>query len=104
MSKAAEIKTVPMELSIAIAEYDECGSDGLCIDGVVRFTDSLSAAKWLVEDYEKTVDPDEYPGEAKKLRLYDVHRSIAKLKPSENTQWRTPEDFPSWIIWKAFRH
>lgn len=35
--KKERIPSKKMVISVAIAEYDECGSDGLCIDNVVRF-------------------------------------------------------------------
>lgn len=102
--KKERIPSKKMVISVAIAEYDECGSDGLCIDNVVRFKKSLTAAKFIAADLNKTVgDMAEHLG-FERVNFRDVNRSIMNLKRGENKEWQTPEGTPAWLKWKVFRH
>lgn len=93
----------PTQYFVAIAEYDECGSDGLAINAVEPFTDSAAAAKFITDDYNETIDGlDEMDEEVEKLKLTAVKKSINKLKPGESHYWYTPDCTPSTIQWKIF--
>ena len=104
-TKIKKIEKVPMTLSVVIAEFDESGSDGMDICNVVRFTNSLSAAKFIVEDFNDSFyDYEDLTGEDVTLDLIQIHNRIKKLKKGENAEWDGPEDAPAWIKWKVFRH
>lgn len=99
----AKTQSKDMRLFVAVAEYDECGSDGLNICNVVPFKNSLKAAKFIAEDLNDTVGD---MAEALRFEQMDklfVNQVIMNLKRGENHSWTTPEGTPSTIMWKVFR-
>lgn len=91
---------------VVVAEYDENGSDGLCIDNALGFATPEDAAKFIADDFNDTIsgmvesediDEDEMLDEA------EVLKKVKKLKVEENAEWDTPEDTPVWVKWKVFR-
>ena len=103
MAKTTAIKAVPMDITVVTASLDRCDPDeGLEIDAAARFSDSKSAAEYIVKEFSDLVE--DFPGEVKPLTLVAVHRAIATLKPGKAKEWDAPEELPAWIKWKAFRH
>lgn len=98
----AKTPSKDMTLYVAVAEYDESGSDGLNICNVVPFKNSLKAAKFIAEDINDTVgDMAEALGFEPMDKLF-VNQVIMNLKKGENHSWNTPEGTPSTIMWKVF--
>lgn len=90
---------------VVVAEYDENGSDGLCIDNALVFNTPEDAAKFIAEDFNDTISgmvETGYFGEDEMLDEEDVLKKVKKLKREENAEWDTPEDTPVWIKWKVF--
>ena len=97
------MKNKPTQYFVAVAEYDECGSDGLAINNVEQFTDPTAAAKFITDDYNETISGlDEMEEDVEKLKLASVKKIINNLKPGENHHWYTPDCTPSTIQWKIF--
>ena len=97
------IESKAMTLRVAIAQYDECGSDGLCIDGVRDFDDSLKAAKFIAKDLNETVGDMAEALHFEKVDYKFVNKVIMNLKKGQNHEWSTPEGTPTWYKWKVFR-
>lgn len=98
----AKTPSKDMQLYVAVAEYDESGSDGLNICNVVPFKNSLKAAKFIAEDINDTVgDMAEALGFEQMDKLF-VNQVIMNLKKGENHSWLTPDGTPSTIMWKVF--
>ena len=97
-------KSKKMNLTVAVALY---GDDALTIENALSFTDSASAAKWLADDYnmkltgDEDADEEEYDG---LLDFEEVHKDIKTLKVNDSMEWNSPDDWPSWIKWRVFRH
>lgn len=91
-----------MKLRVAIAEYDECGNDGLDIDNVLDFDNSLKAAKFIAKEVNNAVGDWAEALGFKKLDKAVLNEVIMKLKKGENHSWTTPEGMPSTIMWKVF--
>lgn len=91
---------------VVVAEYDESGSDGLCIDNALGFDTPEEAAKFIADDFNDTiagmVDSGDIDDDAM-LNEKAVLKKVKKLKIEENTEWDTPEDTPVWVKWKVFR-
>jgi hypothetical protein len=105
MASKKTVKTAG-EYIVVVAEYDENGSDGLCIDNALSFSSPEDAAKFITEDFNDTIsgmvesediDEDEMLDEA------EVLKKVRKLKSNENAEWDTPEETPVWVKWKIFR-
>lgn len=92
-----------MTLYVAVAEYDESGSDGLNICNVVPFKNSLKAAKFIAEDLNDSVGDMAEPLGFEPLDKLFVNQVIMNLKVGENHSWTTPEGTPSTVMWKVFR-
>ena len=80
---------------VVVAEYDECGSDGLDICNAISFNNPEAAAKFIVEDYADTTEGEE-------LDLEQVTAKIESLQKDESHEWDTPADLPRQIKWKVF--
>lgn len=99
----AKTQSKDMRLFVAVAEYDESGSDGLNICNVLDFDNSLKAAEFIADDVNDTVgDMAESLG-FKPLNKEFLNKVIMKLKKDENHSWLTPDGTPSTIMWKVFR-
>lgn len=101
MAKAIPSKS--MKLIVAIASYDECGSDGLTVDAARSFDNSVSAARFIARDLNGLVGDMAEALEFEKLKVRDVNERILKLKKGENKEWQTPDGTPCWTKWKVFR-
>ena len=86
---------------VVVAEYDECGSDGLDICNAISFNKPEAAAKFIVEDYADTMSYDE-DTEGEELDLEQVTAKIESLQKDESHEWDTPTDMPRQIKWKVF--
>lgn len=91
-----------MTLYVAVAEYDESGSDGLNICNVVPFKNSLKAAKFVAEDINDSVGDMAEPLGFEPMDKLFVNQVIMNLKKGENHSWTTPEGTPSTVMWKVF--
>ena len=91
---------------VIVAEYDESGSDGLCIDNALGFGTPEDAAKFIAEDFNDTISgmvESEDIAEDEMLDKAEVLKKIKKLKPDDSAEWDTPEETPVWVKWKIFR-
>lgn len=89
-----------------VAEYDECGSDGLCIDNALSFDTPEDAAQFIAEDFNDTIGSMVESGDLSEDELLDeakVLKKVKSLKVDENAEWNTPENTPCWTKWKVFR-
>lgn len=86
----ASVKKPAGNYLVVVAEYDECGSDGLAIDNALGFDTPEDAAKFIAEDFNDTIcsmvesediDEDEMLDEDRVLK------KIKKLKVEENAEW-----------------
>lgn len=94
---------VNIKYVVAIAEYDESGSDGLCICNALPFDTPEAAAQFIVDDFNDTMSYAEDMGvEYDELDLEQVTKKIMKLKPDESHLWKTPVDMPIETHWKVF--
>lgn len=100
---ATPILSKPMKLIVAIASYDECGSDSLTVDAARTFDNSASAARFIARDLNGLVGDMGDAVDFEKLKVRDVNERILKLKKGENKEWQTPEGTPCWTKWKVFR-
>ena len=88
---------------VVVAEYDECGSDGLDICNAISFNKPEAAAKFIVEDYADTMSYDEDMGlEYEELDLEQVTVKIESLQKDESHEWNAPADMSRQIKWKVF--
>ena len=92
---------------VAVAEYDESGSDGLAIDNALSFDTPEDVAKFIAEDYNDTLlnafgedDEDEAHEE---LTEKEVLKAVKRLKSDDSAEWDTPSDAQCWVKWKVFR-
>lgn len=91
---------------VVVAEYDESGSDGLCIDNALGFGTPEEAAKFIAEDFNDTISgmvESEDIDEDEMLDKAEVLKKIKKLKSDDSAEWDTPEETPVWVKWKIFR-
>jgi hypothetical protein len=91
---------------VVVAEYDENGSDGLCVDNALGFDTPKEAAKFIAEDFNDTIAGMVETGDIDDNEMLDekaVLKKVKKLKIEENAEWDTPEDTPVWVKWKIFR-
>ena len=77
-------KTTKHKYIVVVAEYDECGSDGLDICNAIPFNKPKAAAKFIVEDYADTMSYDE-DTEGEELDLEQVTAKIESLQNQINT-------------------
>lgn len=99
----AKPKSQAMKLFVAVAEYDECGSDGLNICNVLDFDNSMKAAEFIADDVNDSVGDMAEPLGFEPLDKEFLNKVIMNLKVGENHSWNTPEGTPSTIMWKVFR-
>ncbi len=99
----AKIPSKDMKLRVAIAEYDESGSDGLNICNVLDFDNSLKAAKFIAGDVNDSVGDMAEPLGFEPLDKVFLNEVIMNLKKGENHSWLTPDGTPSTVMWKVFR-
>lgn len=105
MASKKTVKTAG-EYIVVVAEYDENGSDGLCIDNALSFGSPEDAAKFIAEDFNDTISgmvESEDIDEDEMLDEDEVLKKVRKLKSDENAEWDTPEETPVWVKWKIFR-
>ena len=96
-------KTTKPEYVVVVAEYDECGSDGLDICNAIPFNKPEAAAKFIVEDFSDTMSYAEDMGlEYEELELEQVMTKIESLQKDESHEWNAPADMPRQIKWKVF--
>ena len=96
-------KTTKHKYIVVVAEYDECGSDGLDICNAIPFNKPEAAAKFIVEDFSDTMSYVEDMGlEYEELDLEQVTAKIESLQKDESHEWNVPADMPSQIKWKVF--
>lgn len=91
---------------VVIAEYDECGSDGLAIDNALGFDTPEDAAKFIVEDFNDTICSMVESGDIDEDKMLDEDRVLNKIKKldvEENAEWDTPSETPTQVKWKVFR-
>ena len=94
-------KTTKHKYIVVVAEYDECGSEGLDICNAIPFNKPEAAAKFIVEDYADTMSYDE-DTEGEGLDLEQVTAKIESLEKDESHEWDAPADLPRQIKWKVF--
>ena len=98
-------KTPNLKYVVAIAEYDENGSDGLDICNAVPFDTPEETAQFIVDDFNDTMSYAEEMGvDYDELDLERVTAKIKKLKQDESHLWKTPADMPTETHWKVFVH
>jgi hypothetical protein len=105
MASKKTVKTAG-EYIVVVAEYDENGSDGLCIDNAIGFGSPEDAAKFIAEDFNDTIVGMVETGFFDEDEMLDekaVLKKVKKLKVEENAEWDTPEETPTWVKWKIFR-
>ena len=96
-------KTTKHKYIVVVAEYDECGSDGLDICNAIPFNKPEAAAKFIVEDYADTMSYAEDMGlEYDDLDLERVTAKIESLQKDESHEWNASADMPRQIKWKVF--
>ena len=96
-------KTTKHKYIVVVAEYDECGSDGLDICNAISFNKPEAAAKFIVEDFSDTMSYAEDMGlEYEELELEQVMTKIESLQKDESHEWNAPADMPRQIKWKVF--
>ena len=96
-------KTTKHKYIVVVAEYDECGSDGLDIYNAIPFNKPEAAAKFIVEDFSDTMSYAEDMGlEYEELELEQVMTKIESLQKDESHEWNAPADMPRQIKWKVF--
>lgn len=96
-------KTTKHKYIVVVAEYDECGSDGLDICNAIPFNKPEAAAKFIVEDFDDTMSYAEDMGlEYDELDLEQVTAKIESLQKDESHEWNAPADMPRQIKWKVF--
>ena len=96
-------KTTKHKYIVVVAEYDECGSDGLGICNAIPFNKPEAAAKFIVEDFGDTMSYAEDMGvEYEELELERVTAKIESLQKGESHEWNAPADMPRQIKWKVF--
>lgn len=96
-------KTTKHKYIVVVAEYDECGSDGLDICNAIPFNKPEAAAKFIVEDFSDTMSYAEDMGlEYEELELEQVMTKIESLRKDESHEWNAPADMPRQIKWKVF--
>lgn len=96
-------KTTKHKYIVVVAEYDECGSDGLDICNAIPFNKPEAAAKFIVEDFGDTMSYAEDMGvEYEELELERVTAKIESLQKGESHEWNAPADMPRQIKWKVF--
>lgn len=96
-------KTTKHKYIVVVAEYDECGSDGLDICNAISFNKPEAAAKFIVEDFSDTMSYAEDMGlEYEELELERVMTKIESLQKDESHEWNAPADMPRQIKWKVF--
>lgn len=96
-------KTTKHKYIVVVAEYDECGSDGLDICNAIPFNKPEAAAKFIVEDFADTMSYAEDMGlEYEELELEQVMTKIENLQKDESHEWNAPADMPRQIKWKVF--
>ena len=96
-------KTTKHKYIVVVAEYDECGSDGLDICNAIPFNKPEAAAKFIVEDFSDTMSYAEDMGlEYEELELEQVMTKIESLQKDASHEWNAPEDMPRQIKWKVF--
>lgn len=91
---------------VVIAEYDECGSDGLAIDNALGFDTPEDAAKFIAEDFNDTICSMVESGDIDEDKMLDEARVLTKIKKlgvEENAEWDTPVETPTQVKWKVFR-
>jgi len=100
--------TVAHKYIVVVAEYDECGSDGMCIDNALPFDTPEEAAQFIVDDYNDTIcehddeDGDDENDSGNELAYKDILKAVKRLKANETAEWDSPEEVPLWIKWKIF--
>lgn len=96
-------KTTKHKYIVVVAEYDECGSDGLDICNAIPFNKPEAAAKFIVEDFSDTMSYAEDMGlEGEELDLKQVTAKIESLQKDESHEWNALADMPRQIKWKVF--
>jgi len=91
---------------VVVAEYDECGSDGLAIDNALGFDTPEDAAKFIAEDFNDTISSMVESGDIDEDKMLDEARvltKIKKLRVEENAEWDTPVETLTQVKWKVFR-
>lgn len=91
---------------VVVAEYDECGSDGLAIDNALGFDTPEESAKFIAEDFNDTISSMVESGDIDEDKMLDEARILKKIKSlgvEENAEWDTPSETPVQVKWKVFR-
>jgi hypothetical protein len=97
-------KTQKPTFIVVVAEYDEGGSDGLCIDNAIIYDSVDAVVDFITEDYDDTLINAFGEGdEPQSLSTAEVKKAVKRLKVGDNTEWDTPSDCPVWVKWKVFR-
>ena len=102
-------KTQKPTFIVVVAEYDEGGSDGLCIDNAIIYDNVDAVVDFITEDYDDTLinafgeDEDDDGEEHQSLSTAEVRKAVKRLKVDDSTEWDTPSDCPVWVKWKVFR-
>lgn len=90
---------------VVVAEYDECGSDGLAIDNALGFDTPEDAAKFIAEDFNDTICSMVESGDIDEDQMLNEKAVLKKVKSlgvEENAEWDTPSETPVQVKWKVF--